>query len=130
MIMSGAVEYRMSGSVMLLNFASPPAPSISADSYSSWSMLVKTPDMSAIQYGNPSHRLTRMMATFAQNGSDIHGIASSPISFRYWLIGPNSPLNRLRKMSSEMTPGTAQGKMYSVRQNFLNRTRRWLSRSA
>src|SRR5690606_33676466 len=106
MMSSGAVEYKIRGSVMLRKRWSVPAPSISAASYKSLSMLVSTPDMSAIQYGTPSHRLTAMMANLAQNGSDIHGMASRPISFKYWLIGPNSPLNKLRKMSSATTAGT------------------------
>ncbi|MNN78522.1 hypothetical protein D3C81_1950850 [compost metagenome] len=75
----GAVMKSTMGMVTMRNFWYPEAPSTSAASYISFGILVNTPRMSSMDTGMPTHILTTITVTLAQNGSVSQGRPPSPI---------------------------------------------------
>ena len=72
---AGVSTGRICGTVTLRNRCHAFAPSSSAASYNSCGTADSPPRHTIIMNGNPSHTLTRIGATNAQNGSVSHGTA-------------------------------------------------------
>ena len=74
-ISSGAVATSRSGSVTFRNTCRLPAPSTRAASLSSSGTACRAAVHTRNQYGKPIQTLTRMHDTFAQVGSNSHGMS-------------------------------------------------------
>src|SRR5688572_28608881 len=125
------MEYKTSGNVMVLSFFQVLAPSIVAASYKSFGMACNTPVVMANTNGKPSQVCIRISAVLVQNGSVSQALGSMPKAARMpLLMTPNESLNMPANTRMVTKPGTAHGKISTVRISALKRKSFWFTRIA
>src|ERR1044071_9271359 len=104
-ISSGATETSSNGSVISRQIRNGDAPSIRADSISSFGIACSAPVQIRNMYGKPSHRLTSTTDSLASQGSVSHGIEAPPKNVP--LMKPKSVLSMPDQSSADMNAGKA-----------------------
>ena len=108
------------GRVILKNTVTGPAPSICAASYVAVGTFIKIPEQMSIEYGTPTHVLTRSMA-MRVSGMEKPNRKLMPIFKSHSVIMPLSASIILESNKSEINCGTAMVETNTVRKNFLPR---------